>query len=202
MTEDNNNDNVGTIGIVDNVDNFNNVDNVDYRNIYQKAYSIVGDKTPLNTDCGVLCNKICCENEYADDDRGMFLFPGEERMYDDLPDWVVLKPTGIEYSPDKNITLAVCNGKCDRERRPFACRIFPLAGVINKENELKIIMDNRGKSMCPIAFAMQVDEIDISFVKSVTKALKYLLPFREIKAFLQYTDELINEDETINNMFI
>ena len=192
MTEDNND-------IVDIVDN---IDIVDYISIYQKAYSIVGDKTPLNTDCGVLCSKICCESEYTDGDRGMFLFPEEERMYDDLPYWVELKPTEIEYAPGKNIILAVCNGKCDRERRPLACRIFPLAGVINTDNKLRIIMDIRGKSMCPIVFAMQVDEIDVSFVKSVTKALKYLSPYKKIMEFLQYTDELINEDQTINNMFM
>lgn len=183
-------------------DSNDNAEAVDYTAIYRKAYSVIGDKTPLNTDCGVLCNKICCQSVYGDDDRGMLLFPGEEKMYDDLPDWVVLKPTAIEYSPGKNIILAICNGKCDRERRPFACRIFPLTGVINKDNKFQVIMDSRGKSMCPIAFAMKIDEIDISFVKSVIKALKYLESYKEIQKFLKYTDDLINEYEIINNMFI
>ena len=44
------------------------------KRIYQKAFHLLQNATPLRTDCGVLCGKACCK---GDDMAGMLLFPGE-----------------------------------------------------------------------------------------------------------------------------
>ena len=47
-----------------------------------RAYDIIGEKTPLLTDCGALCGAACCRTD-DDDQGGVFLFPGEEELIDD-----------------------------------------------------------------------------------------------------------------------
>ena len=47
----------------------------DYKSMYKKIFEILGELTPLNVDCGVLCECACCK---GDGDQGMLLFPHEE----------------------------------------------------------------------------------------------------------------------------
>ena len=84
--------------------------------LIKKAYEIIGNKTPLKSDCGRLCGAACCK---GDDETGMLLFPGEE----DLCTCDEFKIIQTDYS----LPLLVCDGTCNRDRRPLACRIFPLA---------------------------------------------------------------------------
>jgi hypothetical protein len=46
--------------------------------VYKKVYKIIGKKTPLYGDCGLLCQKACCQGDSKD---GMLLFPGEEVIF-------------------------------------------------------------------------------------------------------------------------
>ena len=47
----------------------------DKERLYKKAKRIIGDKTPLKKDCGLICGGACCK---GDSKTGMLLFPGEE----------------------------------------------------------------------------------------------------------------------------
>ena len=55
------------------------------RDVLLRAYAIIGDKTPMLTDCGLMCGAACCQPD-EDGQGGMLLFPGEEGLYDPLPE--------------------------------------------------------------------------------------------------------------------
>jgi hypothetical protein len=99
--------------------------------LYSKAYRILDQATPLATDCGLLCNKACCDG--GEDDLGMYLFPGEELILSDLSYFRIL-PTDIQLENGSHILLANCDGKCDRRFRPLACRIFPLTPYLTYQH--------------------------------------------------------------------
>ena len=81
----------------------------------------LNDVTPLKRDCGRVCGARCCRS-CEGEETGMLLFPGEEELYTGREGWQVLDTeTG---------RLAVCPGRCDRDERPLACRLFPLLPVI------------------------------------------------------------------------
>ena len=89
--------------------------------VIKTCYSVLRSVTPLTVDCGKICNGKCCK---GDNKTGMLLFPGEENLID--PDMKV-------YKNEKGDSFAVCDGTCDRNRRPLACRIYPLFPVIKKK---------------------------------------------------------------------
>ena len=135
----------------------------------QDAYNIIGDLTPLkNADCGKLCNKICCEGDSA----GMLLFPGEEIIFSEPK----MQEKGfyieeIEYMDTPDIKLLVCGGSCERNMRPFACRIFPVAPNVGKNGKVTVQPDIRAKRMCPL---WNLKNIDINFINAVEKAFDFL----------------------------
>ena len=106
--------------------------------LYRQAYDILAYTTPLYGDCGELCGAACCD--CGDHEAGMYLFPGEEVMYKFAPEWLKLEQSDFEYASGCYATIAICNGTCDRDLRPLACRIFPLTPYF-EANKLKIIMD-------------------------------------------------------------
>ena len=91
-------------------------------NVIKTCYSLLRNVTPLTFDCGKICQGKCCK---GDDKTGMLLFPGEEKLID--PDMSV-------YKNENGDSFAICDGTCDRNRRPLACRIYPLFPVINNQN--------------------------------------------------------------------
>lgn len=56
------------------------------KNLFEKVYKMLDEVSPVNYDCGKLCNAICCvydEEDYSNNDLVISLFPGEEVMYED-----------------------------------------------------------------------------------------------------------------------
>ena len=86
----------------------------DYKKMYDKIFRTMKDFTPLKVDCGQLCQGACCK---GDENTGMRLFPREESCLT-----VKELPSGDR--------LAVCDGSCERSKRPLACRIFPFFPTI------------------------------------------------------------------------
>ena len=76
-----------------------------------RARALIGERTPLRSDCGQLCGAACCQPD-EDGQGGMYLFPGEEAL---------LPGAGGDFAP-----IYTCDGRCAREERPLACRIFPI----------------------------------------------------------------------------
>ena len=79
-----------------------------------RARALIGERTPLRSDCGQLCGAACCQAD-EDGQGGMYLFPGEEAL---------LHGEDSDFAP-----IYTCDGTCARENRPLACRIFPLTPV-------------------------------------------------------------------------
>lgn len=162
--------------------------------IYKKAYAIIGDLTPIKADCGHLCNKRCCK---GDDDTGMYLFPFEELMLKNTDSWLKISKSDFNYTLDRYADIAVCHKPCPRDFRPFSCRIFPLVPYVDKNGNFSVVMDKRAKSMCPLAFALDIDELDKSFTEAVYKACFHLMNYRTIAKFIKSQSRLIDEFEVL-----
>ena len=158
---------------------------------YGAIYKIIGDATPLRVDCGKLCNNACCE--VTDEITGMYLFPYEDVMYQNMPLWGEIYDTDFTYANAKKIDLFTCIGECDRDMRPLSCRIFPLIPYAHRGEELKIVMDIRGRGMCPLADAMCVEDLSEEFIDRVTKAMKICMCNSEIREFIYALTESVDE---------
>jgi hypothetical protein len=128
------------------------------------AYAEIGNLTPLKTDCGKLCGKICCKGDKA----GMLLFPGEENIFCGVRGFRIEE---TEYMGISGLKLLLCDGECERTLRPLACRMFPAAPNIGKDGNVGIVPDIRGKRMCPIWDLKNADE---TFIGAVGKAFELL----------------------------
>ncbi len=143
------------------------------QDILKKAYAVIGEFTPMRSDCGALCEAACCESD-EDGQGGVYLFPGEEEI--EMP-WG--KVERDDFGP-----MLVCEDWCDRDQRPFACRIFPLTPVKNAEGKWTVRMDARARAMCPLVRS-GVKGLDPDFVKGVIKALRLIAKDPEGEAFLE-----------------
>ena len=161
--------------------------------VYLQLYKLFDEITPIKADCGQLCGGACCKG----DEAGMYLFPGEKKVYDLLsPQWSKVEKSDFCYSANgrkRNVPIVMCKGTCDRYQRPLACRIFPLTPYLDKSGELKIITDPRAKSVCPMAKVMQISEYDPDFVKNVERCFKLLMKNKEFKEFMKDYSEYISE---------
>ena len=122
--------------------------------LIQEAYKILGRLTPLKSDCGRLCNAACCK---GDSTTGMLLFPDEEELYSEN-EFNIIDANGKK--------LLVCNGTCNRDKRPLACRIFPLA-IVKLNGRVQVIADPRSIPVCPLYRQALVGRLDPGFQKAV-----------------------------------
>lgn len=149
-------------------------------NVIKSCYSVLRRTTPLNFDCGKLCDGKCCK---GDEKTGMLLFPGEETLID--PNINVIETE----SGDK---LAVCDGTCHRNNRPLSCRIYPLFPVVvNKEGKSKVKVSFDYRADCPLC--EKEYSFDKRFIKGVRRVGKYLLLNEETKAFYLELSDACNE---------
>lgn len=163
--------------------------------IYQESYRLLNDMTPILADCGKLCDKACCSAE--DEETGMYLFPHEEVMYEKCPNWLQIEETDFVYEDDKKALIALCEPPCNRELRPLACRIFPLFPYLDGKGELKIILDPRGKGICPLIRHEAMDELDPDFIKRVRLVFQVLLRFDSIYTFLFELSRQLDDIQSI-----
>lgn len=149
--------------------------NTDYKKMYEKIYNTLGDLTPLEVDCGVICDGACCK---GDEQTGMRLFPHEESC---------LKVAEIE-SGEK---LAICNGTCNRSCRPLACRIFPFFPTIDENGKIFVEPDYRAFRLCPLLSHSDEIVFDPKFFKALKKVGKILAKDDECKEYLyKITEEI------------
>ena len=130
--------------------------------VIKTCYSLLGKVTPLEFDCGRLCNGKCCK---GDDNTGMLIFPGEEDLIDEA---ITI------HENDFNDKIAVCSGSCNRNKRPLSCRIYPLFPLLYNEDgveEIKVVFDYRAD--CPLSEGNY--RFNRRFIKSVKRVGKYLL---------------------------
>ena len=140
----------------------------------------IGDSTPMLDDCGALCGAACCAPD-ADGQGGVHLFPGERALLEGCG-WG--KIVDAQFAP-----MLVCDGACERARRPLGCRIFPLTPARGKSGLWTVRMDARARAMCPLARS-GIHGLDPAFVRSVRDALRLIAADPEGDAFLDRWAEL------------
>ncbi len=148
----------------------------DYKKLYNKIFKAIGDLTPLKADCGQLCSCACCQ---GDSNTGMRLFPFE-------PSEFTVKQT------EDGHRLAVCNGKCDREKRPLACRIFPFFPTVDEKGKVYVEFDYRGYNICPMIKHRYEILFDKKFLRRIKKVGKILSKDPACLKFLTYATEEID----------
>ena len=134
----------------------------------------------------------------APDATGMVLFPGEIALLSDAPGFRFFR---IAYMGAPAWFL-VCEGVCDRRKRPLACRIFPLAPHIDEMSSaaaaadtaatgaataagiraISAMPDPRALRVCPLADG---EHLDRAFRRAVAKAFRHLAQSDEIYEFMR-----------------
>ena len=109
--------------------------------VLDRARKLLEDVTPLEGNCGRLCDARCCR-PMEGENTGMLLFPGEDAYYAALPEYT-LRQTASG-------TLLTCAGTCRREDRPLSCRLFPLLPLV-REGGVRVGVDLRARPVCPLA---------------------------------------------------
>lgn len=141
---------------------------------FRWAYERLDKVTPLRRDCGVLCDKVCCRG--LEEKAGMYLYPGEEVLFPGGEDWYDLKwhrTDEREFCPEWEgklpaVGFLICRGTCPRDRRPLACRLFPLAAEVTGDGaggyEVDVALDADAAILCPLARHARLDQLDPRFV--------------------------------------
>ena len=147
------------------------------------ARDLLDSLTPLKTDCGCLCQAACCQ---GDDATGMLLFPEEDTLYENCAFADVLP---LDYMlGSTQAKLLVCRGRCERENRPLACRLFPLFLKFKEDGVTKLRIDVRAKPVCPLT-DYGIKSLDPDFKQAARKAYDLLLEDETCAAYLRALDE-------------
>ena len=155
-----------------------------------RARALLENVTPLNTDCGLLCQGRCCrpmEGEMT----GMLLFPGEEKYYEGLE--------GYRLTETEQGTLLICSGRCNRADRPLSCRLMPLIPLV-REDGIKVATDLRAKTVCPLA-RQGKDALAPEFVAAVRQVGRILAEDEAQRAFLVRLTQQQDELKALRNQF-
>ncbi len=146
-----------------------NMKPTNYKEMYNKIFRIMEGLTPLEVDCGQLCDGACCKGDAR---TGMRLFPFEES---------VLNVTECEGG----VRLAVCGGTCNREQRPLSCRIFPFFPTVDDRGRVYVEPDYRAARLCPLIEHMDEIVFDKCFFKALKKVGRILAKDEKCLEFLK-----------------
>ncbi|HPF56140.1 MAG TPA: hypothetical protein PLV03_06335 [Clostridiales bacterium] len=152
---------------------------MDVFEIWEKAYALLDDLTPIQADCGELCNKQCCK---GGDEDGMILFPYEKEFLDGQ--------RFLKFSEKDGFETAVCKGRCKREWRPMACRIYPFVPVF-KGDSIEVQPDPRATYICPLVLHGG-EYIDPAFIQAVKEAFAVLAELPGFEEFMKQYDAMLD----------
>lgn len=142
-----------------------------YPAFYRLVYDTIGRLTPLDYDCGILCGKACCKGEA----HGMILFPHEEEALD-LSAFSVTEHDGL--------LLVRCDGRCERENRPLACRFFPFFPALSSSGRIVVQPEAGAFKLCPCLQHIDRIRFDKLFLRAVRRAGRLLSVDDSCRAFL------------------
>ncbi len=156
----------------------------------QEARELLRDVTPLKKNCGRLCDAACCQSDESGE-NGMLLFPYEEELYrqpmEGFPFHLVADDTLF-----KGGKRLVCEGICQRDQRPLACRLFPLRIRVAEETATPEI-DPRGWWCCPLLEQGGMRAMSSDFIEAVRKAGQCLMQNPDQLAALESEQRLMDE---------
>lgn len=145
---------------------------------WERVYRLLNEVTPLTVDCGRLCGAICCTE--WEKGVGMYLLPGEEVMFSRDEDWLVWQEQSTEeyeFCPSWRGTFYFvrCRGTCPRDKRPFACRTFPVSAYLSPEGTLELRLESAAVPICPLVKAGDINLLDRRFLVRARLAWEELL---------------------------
>lgn len=145
---------------------------------YKRIYERLDKVSPVDYDCGKLCGAICCtcdkDNATDDYDMGIYLLPGEDKLFTKEEDWLRWNyemAEDYEY-PDSwsgKVWFIRCKNPplCEREMRPIQCRTYPLAPHIDEDGNLHMIINTSPLPYtCPLIeddMKLNEDFIDVTY---------------------------------------
>ncbi len=122
------------------------------KSTFKAIYRLLDRVSPVSGDCGRLCNAACCtcddgaSDENADYSMGIYLLPGEEKLFTGHEDWLqwgFLRAEDYQFPESwtgKVFFLRCLSApSCPREKRPLQCRFFPLAPHLDQYGNLLLI---------------------------------------------------------------
>ena len=128
--------------------------------------ALLENVTPLKSDCGRLCDAACCKD---DEGAGVWLLPGEGAQ---CP-WGTVSDSIMPVTQTP-VKLLMCAAPCERSKRPFMCRIFPLTPYFSKKkNRWDVRMDVRAAALCPL-YGYGIKALDPEFTQNVRTAVGLL----------------------------
>ncbi len=180
------------------------------KSTYKAIYRLLNRVSPLSADCGRLCGAACCNcggdggsEESLDFDMGIYLLPGEEKLFTQKEDWL---KWSVEYAEDFEFP-ASWSGKvyfvrcktpphCPRDMRPLQCRFYPLAPYLTEEGELKLILS---PVELPYRCPLITEKIPLqpSFVKATFTVWKHLMRDRLIYDLINMDSKEIRKNKKI-----
>ena len=142
------------------------------KDTFRAIYRLLDKVSPINDDCGKLCGAACCtcadeatENTSqcqtdcnADFEMGIYLLPGEEKLFTGKENWLSwgwLQAEDYEFPESWSgrvyFLRCQCAPHCPREQRPLQCRFFPLTPHLDKDGELFLIYQSAALPYtCPL----------------------------------------------------
>jgi hypothetical protein len=110
----------------------------------------------------------------------MYLLPGEEVMFDRTEDWLIWQEhhtEKYEFCPSWRdpVYFVCCRGVCPRDRRPFACRTFPVSPYLSPEGTLELRLEGAAIPVCPLVQAGDINFLDRRFLTRAKLAWEELI---------------------------
>ncbi|MCL2773902.1 MAG: hypothetical protein FWD71_11185 [Oscillospiraceae bacterium] len=168
--------------------------------IIEKAREYLENVTPFKGDCGTLCDSLCCKKrdengKNKSDSFGMWLFPGEDKLFENNVKFKVTQADGNNSYP---FLLCGYSGEnhdfCKREERPLFCRFFPYFPVVKNiggKFKVKIIVHPTALRMCPIITSKLNLRITSDFSRAVKKAVYTMINDDKLRKYLTETGEYL-----------
>jgi hypothetical protein len=174
--------------------------------LIEEARRMLENVTPLAFDCGTLCGNKCC-NDYApesDLEFGVYLIPGELPLYDGAEDWCTWTAHSTqveEFAPSwkkyGSIPFMMCHSLCNREKRPFECRTYPLAPFLHADGRLEMKYAPWACGVCPLTERYAVAELQPEFVAATHRAWSLLLADPEMLDHVKWLSAQIRDFEKL-----
>lgn len=158
------------------------------KSTYQAIYRLLDRVSPVDYDCGLLCGSACCtcggdsdSKDGSDYEMGIYLYPGEEKLFTQREDWL---KWSVEYAEDYDfpdswfgkVYFIRCKTPpvCHREKRPLQCRFFPLAPHLDKDGTLRIILS---PLVLPYTCPLISDKVPLNekFIRATATVFRRLL---------------------------
>lgn len=148
---------------------------------YLAIYRLLDKVSPLPYDCGKLCGAACCTCESGEEELGIYLLPGEDKVHDRNAAWLSWSSENAQDFdfPDSwkgKVYFVRCKTPpvCPREKRPMQCRTFPLAPHIDDKGELSLVYNDVDLPYtCPL-IAENIP-LEDDFVKATYTCWKHLI---------------------------